>query len=119
MTYHFAEAAQNYILAAESYFVDDEHHVYFLKCALDGYLSCGTPVGTTLELCKRIRQAIPKMLLIWRTSQLSSQRDKFMEFVLRFETTVQKRVLEGDLSLDDIATIELVSITTGPFPTDT
>jgi len=118
MAHYFAKAAQNYILAAESYFVDDENYVYFLKCALDGYLSCGTPVSTTLDLCKRIRQAIPKMLMIWRTSQLSSGRDKYLEFVLRYEATVQKRVLEGDLSLDDIATVELVSVVTNFFSTN-
>lgn len=116
--HHFAESAQYYILAADSYLVDDENHVFFLKCALDAYLGCGTPVRTTLDLCKRVRQAIPRMLVIWRTSQLSPQRDKFMDFVLLYETTVQKRVLEGNLSFDDIATVELVGPVAGFYSND-
>jgi hypothetical protein len=75
----------------------------FLKIALEAIWWRSEPLSVTIPLCKRIRQAIPKMKKIWELSQFAKIRDPNLAQALEFEQSVSRSILEGQLTLDDAA----------------
>ncbi|KAK7016333.1 TPR-like protein [Favolaschia claudopus] len=69
----FRKSAQQYLIAAESYPEDDEHHPCFLNVALEKMLSARTfPLRETLDVMKKIRLSVPKAKRIWERSSLGA-----------------------------------------------
>jgi hypothetical protein len=96
----FGQSAKYYTEAADTYFKDDEHHVYFLKIALEAHWWRGDPLRTTLPLCARIRDAIPDMKQIWEI--YVGKMEKEYNMVLDYETECREAIDEGNVTLDDI-----------------
>ncbi|EPQ52756.1 hypothetical protein GLOTRDRAFT_131993 [Gloeophyllum trabeum ATCC 11539] len=68
---HRLQAAKIYLEAADCYPVDDENHVWMLKCAVEDLRLCGLQHGQIAGILKRIKSAIPKMKRIWEYSTLA------------------------------------------------
>jgi hypothetical protein len=96
----FGLAAKYYTEAADTYFKDDEHHVYFLKIALEAHWWRGDPLRITLPLCARIRAAIPDMKKIWEL-YLQKMESEY-QMVLEFETAYLKEIDAGNLTLNEV-----------------
>lgn len=89
----------DYTEAADTYFKDDEHHVYFLKIALEAHWWRGDPLSITLPLCARIRSAIPDTKKIWE--MYMDKMEQEYQTVLDFETEFRQAIEEGKTTLDD------------------
>ena len=81
------------------------HHPYhvlgYLKCALDNFYLCGTPIRVTLGIMERIRLSIPQMKRIWEYSAISQRgRDKALQTVLWAEEDIRAGVESGKYTLD-------------------
>jgi hypothetical protein len=96
----FGQAAKYYTEAADAYFKDDEHHVYFLKIALEAHWWRGDTLRTTLPLCARIRAAIPEMKKIWAI--YIDKMEKEYDTVLDYEAECRTAIDEGNVTLDDV-----------------
>ncbi|KIK02046.1 hypothetical protein K443DRAFT_6458 [Laccaria amethystina LaAM-08-1] len=103
--HHFTESASYYIQAAEMYPEDDEYYPYYLKIALEAYWLRGAPLRDSLALCKRIRIAIPKMLVFWEVSQMAEERDKSLKEALDWEVEQQRALVEDTKTLDSVVKI--------------
>jgi hypothetical protein len=60
----FSMSAKYYIEAADNFLEDDEKRPAFLQVALEAYWFQGKPLKDVLPLIARIREAIPKMMVI-------------------------------------------------------
>lgn len=105
----FGQAAKYYTEAADTYFTDDQNHVYFLKIALEAHWWRGDPLRTTLPLCARIREAIPEMKKIWEI--YIGKMEKEYTMVLDFEKECKAAIEEGKVTLDDIGRPEYMEDT--------
>jgi len=103
--HHFTESASYYIQAAEMYPEDDEYHPYYLKIALEAYWLRGAPLRDSLALCKRIRIAIPKMLVFWEVSQMAEGRDESLKEALDWEVEQQRALVEDTKTLDSVVKV--------------
>lgn len=104
--HHFTESASYYIqAAAEMYPEDDEYHPYYLKIALEAYWLRGAPLRDSLVLCKRIRIAIPKMLVFWEVSQMAERRDKSLKEALDWEVEQHRALVEDTKTLDSVVKV--------------
>ena len=100
---HFAEAAEQYITAAELFMKDDENYAYFLKIALEAHWWQNSPLKVTLPLVKRIREALPEINKIWEYSMFSKQLSTTLQQAFVFEKECQKSILKGAMTLDSSA----------------
>jgi len=85
---HRHHAATLYLEAADCYPVDDELHVWMLKCAAEELRQCSAEHKQMSGIIKRIKSAIPKMRRIWEHSLLALHgRDHSIRRVLELERT--------------------------------
>ncbi|EGN98797.1 hypothetical protein SERLA73DRAFT_160457 [Serpula lacrymans var. lacrymans S7.3] len=100
--HHYWKAAEFYMEAASVYPEDDENHVWYLHCALTNMWKCGTPLRTTLDVLKRIRDATPKMLKIWVDSTAAKAgRDQALKTDMEALEALLMELEAGNVSLDD------------------
>jgi len=99
---HLSKAGKAYLTAADIYPEDDEHHVWYLHCALDSLYGCGTAIKETLPIMRRIRLAIPKMKKIWENSSLALEgRDRILQHHLWVEEDIESALKEGKFTMED------------------
>jgi len=112
----FSVSAKYYIQAADTFLEDDEKRPSFLKVALEAYWFQGRSLKDVLPLIARIREAIPKMMLIWKTCASSKERDFTLKQALSFGEKCEQAVYGGRLTLSDI--VKPMSIVSRSFEFD-
>ncbi|VDB91601.1 unnamed protein product [Peniophora sp. CBMAI 1063] len=100
----FRSAHKLYLAAAGHLNEDEEYHTYFLALAVDCLWRSRASLNDILPLCRRVRDAAPKMRKIWAHSQLSSARDARIRQILSYEAEHRRRIESGETTLEDVVT---------------
>lgn len=104
----FARSSRYYMQCAQSYPEDEENVPYFLYIALEAYWWYGKALREIILLLHQIRDAIPKMKIIWGNSEFSNRRDTKFELGLEFASKCEQALADGTISLNDIIKPETI-----------
>ncbi|KAG2128642.1 uncharacterized protein EDB93DRAFT_1184074 [Suillus bovinus] len=98
----YANGAKAYAQAAKTYPEDDEHHAFYLTCAMNCMRSAGVSIHDFNAVAVSMRAAVPKMMKIWAISALQQGgRDDKIQANLRIADDLMKLVDEGKLTMKD------------------
>ncbi|TCD68808.1 hypothetical protein EIP91_009675 [Steccherinum ochraceum] len=98
----YQDAAKAYSSSAESYFEDDEKHMWMLICSLMCSFDYHAPLSATLPMMQQLRKCIPAVKTIWEFGKLYKKSTEHLETIMDFETRVRKAVDDGRLDMESV-----------------
>lgn len=104
----YRQAAHYYKQGAEEYPEDDETYCFYLAFAFDALIKSGSARLTeVLGTAMKIKNAIPKMRVLWENSALSQSRDMLIAQVLAAEELLLRMKISGKIKFMDTVSSEL------------